>query len=233
MPDDTFPVPKRAMAVYAHPDDVDFGCSGTLASWIERGTDVTYCVITSGQKGTHDPKMSGPAMAKIREREQRAAGAVIGVRGFVFLGHEDGELEVSMALRGEVCRVIREHRPEVVFTNDPWGHYQVHPDHRAAGWSGLDGVIAARDHLFFAEQLRGKALKHHRVPRVLLFGTREPNIWFDISSTLDKKIAAIRSHESQVGGRTEFKDRMTVWAKTVGATWNIPAAEAFRYLELA
>ncbi len=228
-----FEIPKRAMAIFAHPDDVDFGCSGTLAGWIERGTHVTYCVITGGQKGTHDPKMEPKAMAKIREREQRVAGAAIGVKGFVFLRHEDGELERTMDLRGEVCRVIREHTPDVVFTNDPWSHYQSHPDHRVAGWSALDGVIAARDHLFFPEQLRGGRLKKHRVSRVLLFGTREPNIWFDISGTLDKKIKALQSHESQLGGRSEFPQRMRTWAKTIGAAWGLPAAEAFRYLELA
>ncbi len=232
MAEATFPVPRRAMAVFAHPDDVDFGCSGTLASWIERGTHVTYCVITSGQKGTHDPKMSPAKMAAIREREQRAAGEAIGVEGFVFLRYQDGELERTMRLRAEVCRAIREHRPDVVFTNDPWGHYQMHPDHRVAGWSGLDGVIAARDHLFFPDQLRGGRLKHHRVSRVLLFGTREPNIWFDISGTMAKKIAALEAHASQVGGRG-IGERMTAWARTTGAAWNVPHAEAFRYLELA
>ena len=155
---EAFVIPKRAMAIFAHPDDVDFGCSGTLGSWIATaGTHVTYCVITSGQKGTHDPKASPEEMAETREREQRAAGAAIGVKEFVFLGRQDGELERSMALRGEICRVIREHKPDVVFTNDPWSHYQVHPDHRVAGWSALDGVIAARDHLFFPEQLRDSA----------------------------------------------------------------------------
>jgi LmbE family N-acetylglucosaminyl deacetylase len=228
----SFAVPKRAMAVYAHPDDVDFGCSGTLASWIERGTHVTYCVITSGQKGTWDPALTGKQMADIREREQRAAGEVIGVKGFVFLGHEDGELEVSMALRGEVCRVIREHKPDVVFTNDPWGHYQTHPDHRVAGWSGLDAVIAARDHLFFPEQLRGGKLKKHRVSRVFLFGTREPNVWFDISGTFDKKIAALQKHGSQLGGRKGFRGRMRAWSALTGSAWNLGPAEAFRYLEL-
>src|SRR3981081_3412418 len=203
------------MAVYAHPDDVDFGCSGTLAAWIERGTHVTYCVVSSGQKGTHDLKMTGPQMAKIREREQRAAGQAIGVKGFVFLGHEDGELEVSMALRGEVCRVIREHKPDVVFTNDPWGHYQTHPDHRVAGWSGLDGVIAARDHLFFPEQLRG-GLTHHRVSRVLLFGTADPNMWFDISSTMPKKLDALAAHESQVGQFSKLAERMNEFAAATG-----------------
>ena len=137
-----------------------------------------------------------------------------------------------MALREEVCRVIREYKPDLVFTNDPWGHYQVHPDHRVAGWLGLDGVIAARDHLFFPEQLGGGKLAKHRVSRVLLFGTRDPNVWFDISGTLDKKIKALQSHKSQLGGRTEFPKRMRTWAKSIGAAWNVPAAEAFRYIEL-
>ena len=227
-----FTIPRRAMAIFAHPDDVDFGCSGTLASWIASAdTHVTYCVITSGQKGTHDPRMTPEQMAGTREAEQRAAGAVIGVREFVFLRHQDGELERTMALREQVCLVIRQHKPELVLTNDPWGHYQTHPDHRVAGWTALDGIIAARDHLFFPEQL-SRGLKHHRVARVLLFGTRDPNIWFDISATLDQKLAALRSHRSQVGGRAGFSGRMRGWAKTIGATWDLPAAEAFRYIEL-
>ena len=230
---DAFRIPKRAMAVFAHPDDVDFGCSGTLASWIRAaGTHVTYCVITSGQKGTHDLRTTPEQMAEIRQREQRAAGEAIGVKEFVFLGRQDGELEVSMALRGEVCRVVREHKPDLVLTNDPWGHYQVHPDHRVAGWSGLDGVIAARDHLFFPHHLRAGKLKKHRVGRVLLFGSREPNIWFDISGTLDKKIKALQSHESQVGRHENFAERIRAMTKNAGAAWDLPAAEAFRYLEL-
>jgi len=229
---DPFEIPKRAMAIFAHPDDVDFGCSGTLAGWIERGTHVTYCVITSGQKGTHDPKRTPAAMARMREREQRAAGAAIGVKGFVFLGHQDGELERTMKLRGEICRVIREQKPDLIFTNDPWGHYQMHPDHRVAGWSALDGIIAARDHLFFPEQLRGGRLKKHRVGRVLLFGTRDANIWVDISGTIDRKIRALHLHVSQVGRPPELEKRMRTWATTIGSAWNVPAAEAFRYIEL-
>ena len=229
---DAFPIPKRAMAIVAHPDDVDFGCSGTLAGFIERGTHVTYCLLTSGDKGTHDPKVAPEALAETREKEQRAAGEAIGVKEFVFLRHHDGELERSLALREEVCLAIRLHKPDLVFTNDPWSHFQIHPDHRVAGWSGMDGVIAARDHLFFPEQLSSGKLAKHRVSRVLLFGTRDPNVWFDISGTLDKKIKALQSHKSQLGGRTEFPKRMRTWAKSIGAVWNVPAAEAFRYIEL-
>lgn len=228
-----FAIPKRAMAIFAHPDDVDFGCSGTLAQFIQGGTHATYCLLTSGDKGTHDPKVAPEELARTREKEQRAAGEAIGVKEFVFLRHHDGELERSMALREEVCLAIREHKPDLVFTNDPWSHFQVHPDHRVAGWSGMDGVIAARDHLFFPDQLSSGRLAKHRVSRVLLFGTRDPNVWFDISGTLDKKIKALQSHKSQLGGRSEFPKRMRAWAKSTGAAWNVPAAEAFRYIELA
>jgi LmbE family N-acetylglucosaminyl deacetylase len=96
----------------------------------------------------------------------------------------------------------------------------------------MDGVIAARDHLFFPDQLSGGKLAKHRVARVLLFGSRDPNVWFDISGTLDKKIRALQAHRSQLGDRTGFPKRMRTWAKSIGAIWNVPAAEAFRYIEL-
>ena len=194
-----FELPKRAMAIFAHPDDADFGCSATMALFAEMGVHTIYCLLTSGNKGTHDPKMSPTRLARMREKEQRAAGAELGVKDFVFLRHDDGELEVSMKLRGEVCRAIREMKPDLVLTQDPWRPYQIHPD--------------------------------HRVPRVLLFGTTEPNIWFDVSRTLDKKIAALKSHTSQIRNPA-LLDRMRQWAATTGRAWGLEAAEAFRYLEL-
>ena len=142
---DAFELPRRAMAIFAHPDDVDFGCSGTVALWTAKGVHVTYCLLTSGNKGTHDARMTAERIAAIREKEQQEAGRRAGASEFVFLRHDDGELEVGMDLRGEVCRQIRIHKPDLVFCQDPWREYQVHPDHRVAGWSALDGVIAARD----------------------------------------------------------------------------------------
>lgn len=227
----TFEVPRRAMAIFAHPDDAEFGCSGTLASWAERGTHVTYCLLTSGQKGTHDLEMAPERMARIREREQRAAGERIGVKEFVFLGHQDGELEATMSLRGEVCKAIRVHKPDAILTQDPWRPYQIHPDHRVAGWMAMDGLIAARDHLFFPEQLT-RGLTHHRVRRVFLFGTADPNVWFDIGGTIDRKLGALKAHESQMKDFEALSERMRTWAATVGAAWGLEAAEAFRYLEL-
>ncbi len=228
-----FEIPKRALAIFAHPDDADFGCSGTLTAWAERGCEVTYCLITNGNKGTHDPKVTPAALARRREREQRAAAQILGVRECVFLGQDDGELEVTMRLRGEVCRVIRQQKPDLVLTQDPWRPYQTHPDHRAAGWLALDGVIAARDHLFFPRQLRG-GLKHHRVGRLLLFGTTEPNLWFDIGATLSRKLTALHQHASQSHMRDlkAFDRRMRANARANGERWSLTAAEAFRYMEL-
>ena len=229
---DAFELPRRAMAIFAHPDDVDFGCSGTIALWTAQGVHVTYCLLTSGNKGTHDPKMTPERISAIREKEQREAGRRAGASEFVFLRHDDGELEVGMDLRAEVCKAIRVHKPDLVFCQDPWRTYQMHPDHRVAGWSALDGVIAARDHLFFPEQLT-KGLSHHRVSRVLLFGTADPNLWFDISSTMPKKLDALAAHESQVGQFSKLADRMNAFAATTGKAWGLEKAEAFRYLELA
>ncbi len=229
---DGFDVPARAMAIFAHPDDAEFGCSGTLALFAALGTRVTYCLLTSGDKGTHDPKMTPRRIARIREREQRAAGGVVGVEEFLFLRRHDGELETSLRLRGEVCRVIRERKPELVLTQDPWRPYQMHPDHRVAGWMALDGIIAARDHLFFPRQLRGGRLRRHRVSRVLLFGTSDPNIWFDVSATFEKKLAALKAHASQVREFSRLAERMRAFAAATGGAWGLEAAEAFRYLEL-
>jgi len=218
------------MAIFAHPDDAEFGCSATVALFASLGTHLTYCLLTSGNKGTHDPKMPPRRLERMREREQRAAGEVLGVKEFVFLRHGDGELEVSMKLRAEVCKAIRVHQPDLVFTQDPWRPYQIHPDHRVAGWSAMDGVIAARDHLFFPEQLR-RGLDRHRVPRVLLFGTAEPNIWFDVSATLERKIEALKAHTSQIRN-PGIPERMRAFAATTGRAWGLGAAEGFRYLEL-
>jgi LmbE family N-acetylglucosaminyl deacetylase len=229
---DAFQLPRRAMAIFAHPDDVDFGCSGTIALWTAQGVHVTYCLLTSGNKGTHDLEMTAERIAAIREKEQQEAGRRAGASEFVFLRHDDGELEVGMDLRGEVCKQIRIHKPDLVFCQDPWREYQLHPDHRVAGWSALDGVIAARDHLFFPEQLTG-GLTHHRVSRALLFGTGDPNIWFDISATMKTKLNALQAHESQIGDFKNLAERMNEFAAATGRAWGLDRAEAFRYLELA
>ena len=146
------PTPDRALGIGAHPDDIEFGAGGTLARWAGAGCEVTMLVVTDGSKGTWDPTMDPHLLAAMRVDEQLEAARVLGAAHVVHLGHVDGELSYTMDLRAEICLQIRLTRPDVVLTHDPWKPYQLHPDHRTTGLAVVDGVVAARDHLFFPEQ---------------------------------------------------------------------------------
>ncbi len=222
---------KKVMVIAAHPDDPEFSCAGTIAKWIAEGQEVVYVLCTSGNKGTKDLNLSPNELAATREREQEAAAQELGVSKCIFLRHNDGQLEVTMLFRAELCLVLRQERPDVVVTHDPWIHYQIHPDHTAAGFTAIYAVAAARDHLYFPEQL-ASGLQPHRVRELLLFRPQEPNFWVDISSTFDKKIAALRCHESQVTEFEGLEERLRQWAMTYGESQGIPLAEHFHRIEL-
>ena len=227
--------PPSALAIGAHPDDAEFGAGGTLAAWSAAGTRVTLLVITDGSKGSWDPDTEPAALAALRGHEQQAAAAALGASEVLSGGQVDGELEHSMAFREQICRFIRTVRPEVVLSHDPWQRYQLHPDHRATGMGVIDGVVAARDHLFFPDQ----GLAPHRPTALLLWSADEPNHWQDISQTLDRKITALLCHTSQgattMGGaqtdetaRQAFEARLTRRAAEAGTAADMSAAEAFR-----
>ena len=196
---------------------------------------ITMVVVTDGSKGTWDPQVHPEQLAATRIAEQQAAADVLGAQEVVHLNHVDGELEYTMALRREVCALIRRLRPDVVLSHDPWQRYQLHPDHRATGWAAMDGVIAARDHLFFPEL----NLPAHRPQAVLLWSADVPDHWEDIAPTFEQKIAALLSHSSQgtttMGGaeqteekRQAFRQRLRSWAEAQGAAQGIALAEAFK-----
>jgi LmbE family N-acetylglucosaminyl deacetylase len=227
--------PARALAIGAHPDDIEFGAGGTLAHWASAGCEVTMLIMTDGSKGSWDHSADPTTLAQTRSSEQQAAADALGAQEVRHLGHVDGELEYSMALRREVCHHIRDVRPNVVLSHDPWQRYQLHPDHRATGWAAVDGVISARDHLFFPEQ----GLTAHRPDALLLWSADSPDHWEDIATHFDTKIAALLCHSSQgtstMGGaekmedrRTAFVDRMLRWAAKQGAAAGLSAAEAFK-----
>ena len=232
------PVPARALTIGAHPDDAEFGAGGTLAGWAAAGCEVSMLVVTDGSKGSWDPASSPSKLITDRIGEQRAAAEVLGAKGeIVHLGHVDGELEYTMALRSQTCEWIRRLRPDVVLSHDPWRRYVFHPDHRATGWAAIDGVVAARDHLFFPEL----GLAKHRPEALLLWGADEPDHWEDISATFDQKIAALLCHSSQTettmssaassdDGRAEFIDRMRTWAASQGEAAGLTRAESFKLL---
>ncbi|MBI4319176.1 MAG: PIG-L family deacetylase [Chloroflexi bacterium] len=222
---------KKVLAIMAHPDDAEFTCAGTFAKWIAGGQVIEYVLCTSGNKGTHDPTMTAERIAAIREKEQQDAARELGVSECIFLRHNDGELEPNLALREELALVIRQRKPDVVVTHDPWRQYVIHPDHPAAGFATIHAVAAARDYLYFAHQLKD-GLTPHRVKDIYLFSPQEPNLWLDITDTFDNKIAALSKHRSQVGEIQGLRDRLREMAANWGQPKGIPLAEAFRHIEV-
>ncbi|GAB4338759.1 MAG: PIG-L family deacetylase [Dehalococcoidia bacterium] len=224
--------PESAMVIVAHPDDAEFLVAGTVAKWARQGTEVTYVVITNGNKGSEDPEMTPSRLAAIREQEQRAAGAVLGVRHYEFLDYEDGYLVHTLGLRRDLTRLIRRYRPEVVMTFDPtvrfmYGAYPNHPDHRACGDAAVDAVFpSARDRLTFPELLTD-GLEPHKVKQLWMGATDQPNVWVDITGEpLERKQQALMQHPSQLDeGVVAFAIDMSRWA---AHDCEFEHAEAFR-----
>ena len=204
------PVPASALAIGAHPDDVEFGAGATLAKWAAAGCVVHHLVCTDGSKGTWDPTQDPAELVATRQVEQRAAAKALGGTGEVaFLGWPDGELDSSLRQRWQVAYWIRRLRPAVVLGHDPWKRYRLHPDHRHAGLLAVEGIVAARDPLFFPEQ----ALEHHRPDLLLLWEADEPDHVEAVDDgDIDAKLAALRAHESQ-------------FQTTMGVALDDPAAE--------
>ncbi|MEA2931787.1 MAG: hypothetical protein QOI56_572 [Actinomycetota bacterium] len=200
--------PARALAIWAHPDDIEFGAGGTLAMWAAAGCEISHLVCTDGSKGSWDPADDVAALVATRQEEQRAAARALGGTGpdrggsVVFLGWRDGELESGLRQRWEVCHWIRRLQPEVVLGHDPWKRYRLHPDHRHAGYLAVEGIVAARDPHFFPEQ----RLEHHRPSALLLWEADEADHTEDVSSFLDAKIAALLEHRSQFRSTMHIDD---------------------------
>ena len=188
--------PASALAIGAHPDDVEFGAGATLAKWAAAGCVVHHLVCTDGSKGTWDPTQDPAELVALRQVEQRAAAKALGGAGeVVFLGWPDGELDSSLRQRWQVAYWIRKLQPAVVLGHDPWKRYRLHPDHRHAGLLAVEGIVAARDPLFFPEQ----ELAPHRPDELLLWEADEPDHVESIDDVaLEAKLAALRAHESQL-----------------------------------
>lgn len=190
------PTPAVALAVAAHPDDVEFQAGATLARWAAAGCEIHHLILTDGSKGTWDATADPATLVAEREVEQRAAARRLGGSegGVRFLRWPDGELDAGLRQRAQVAAAIREVRPEVVMGHDPWRRYRLHPDHRNAGWLVCDGVVAARDPLFFTEL----ATPCHRPSALLLWEADEANhVEVADEAALEAKVAALLEHRSQ------------------------------------
>jgi len=231
----------KALAIVAHPDDVDFGMAGTVATLTSQGIAVTYCLVTSGDAGGDDMVMAKEERAKIREDEQRAAAACVGVHDLVFLGYPDGLVEPSLALRRDLARVIRKVRPDVVLTQSPERNYEriyaSHPDHLATGEAALRAVYPdARNPHAFPALANDEGLAPHTVPSVWIGGTASPTLVVDTTSTIDKKIEALKCHKSQVGDGERLEPMLREWGGLIAKNAGLPKgrlAEAFRVVATA
>ena len=242
---DLSPVPARALAVGAHPDDIEFGCGGTLAKWAAQGCAITHVVCTDGSKGSWDASADTAGLVATRKAEQIAASRALGGTGdVVFLGAEDGTLDPGSALQDELALWLRRLRPEVVLGHDPWKRYRLHPDHRAAGFLLTDSIVAARDPHFFPEHFeREPELRPHRPGTLLLFEADEADHVEDISESFEAKFAALMCHESQllstmaIGDRANadqveaFRREALERAGHDGAMAGVQLAEAFKRMD--
>jgi LmbE family N-acetylglucosaminyl deacetylase len=233
------PAPKRAMTILAHPDDQEFTVGGTLAKWARAGCEIVTVCLTRGGAGSNKytpPDMTREALVAIREDEQREACRILGVKETIFLGYEDGMLEPSIAMRRELTRLIRRHRPEAVLTGDPtvryYGStYMNHPDHRVAADVALDAVFPSAGTRLIFPELLGEGLEPHEVRQVFIHGAERPDTYVDIAETLDVKVAALRAHKSQMG-EWDPAEMLTQWATEQGRRRKLKAAEAYRRMTL-
>ena len=223
------------MVIAGHPDDADFGPAGTAARWIDAGSAGWLVCCTSGDQGGEDPFADPLELAALREREQRAAAEVIGYEGVTFLHQPDGALVNDLALREHLVREIRTFKPDAVLCTDPEAVFHRgggvnHTDHRAAGMAAVDAVYpAARNPMAFPALARD-GLDKHVVRRLYLFWSERPDVWVDITDTVERKLAALAAHASQIREPARLEQRIREWAAEEGQPVGVGAAEALRLI---
>ena len=225
--------PRSALVVTPHPDDAEGGVGATMAKWIaEAGTKVVVVMCTNGDKGTGDRDMAPERLAKIREKEQRAASDYLGVKDVVFLRHPDGTLNDDMQFLGEVVREIRRHKPEIVFAIDPFRvASHTHRDHRMSGQVALDAAYTyAWSRLHFPEQITEEGLEPHRVKEAYLWGTEAADVYVDVEGYIEAKAVALSLHASQMRTRTpaDRMERIASGSARQGEAVGLAYAEGFR-----
>ena len=233
---ESFYVPESAMAIMAHPDDIEFTCAGTLARWAKAGARTIYVLCTSGDVGIDQPGMTREKATEIREAESRAAAEIAGAHDIVFLREPDGMLVATLDLRKRLVREIRRYHPEVIVTGDPtslWsgGDYINHPDHRAAAAAALDATFpaAGQPHLF--QELEEEGLKAHKVRKLYATSWEHVDQYISIDETIDIKVAALRAHKSQMGAWDPEK-MIKEWAASSAKGKEMDYAESFRVVTL-
>ncbi len=237
-----FYVPESVLAVFAHPDDIEFSCAGTLARWAQAGSRIRYVVCTSGQVGIRNSQTSPEQAKEIRESEQRRAAEIAGAEDVVFLGERDGILVADLELRKKIVREIRRFRPEVLVCPDPTvvfanENYINHPDHRAAGLASLEAVFPAAGQPNVFEELAEEGVKAHKTRKVYVSSFSLGDTWVNITDTIDIKVAALKAHESQMKemqelGSWDAAQQIREWAAENGKGKEMAFAEVFKVVTL-
>lgn len=229
---------QRTLVVFAHPDDAEFLCGGTVAGWTRSGTEVAYVCATDGSAGWNAPGRSGEEISAIRQRELREAAALLGVSSVAFLGYRDGSLEPSLELRRSITREVRRHRPDVILTFDPSARwfgrsYINHPDHRVVGDAVLAVVACDAPTRPQFPELLDEGFEPFEVPALWL-ASYDGNHRVDIGDTIDLKIKALEAHASQMEnmGESDVDARMREWASKAAGEADMEYAEVFRTFSL-
>jgi LmbE family N-acetylglucosaminyl deacetylase len=232
----TFYIPESAMAIVAHPDDIEFSCVGTLSRWAKSGARISYVLCTSGDVGIDEPGMTRARASEIREAEQRSAAEIAGASEVVFLHEPDGMLVATLELRKKIVREIRRFRPEVVVCGDPtivWAgnDYINHPDHRAAATAALDATFPASGQPNLFEELELEGLHAHKPRKVYVTTWGDGDVFVNIESTIDIKIQALRAHKSQM---KEWDPEQSIreWASERAQGKEMAYAEGYRVVTL-
>ncbi|MGH9029397.1 MAG: PIG-L deacetylase family protein [Acidimicrobiales bacterium] len=230
---------ERILVVTAHPDDVDFGVAGSVAVWVKSGIDVSYCVVTDGDAGGSDRSVTRRDMSKLRREEQRAAASEVGVTNVTFLGHPDGRLTPSIELRRDMSRVVRQVRPDRLVAQSPERNWErigaSHPDHLAAGEAAVCVAYPDARNPFAHPELLEEGLEPFTVRQLWLMAAPRSNRFVDITDVFDLKLAALRSHRSQVGDGEWLDERLRGWFSEGARRAGLPGghlAEVFHAIEM-
>lgn len=229
---------SRILVVTAHPDDLDFGCAGTIAQWSKKGIEVSYAICTNGDQGGEYVDMPLEELAPLRQKEQRAAAKVVGVENVTFLNYRDGWLAPTIELRRDIVRQIRIYKPDRLVIQSPdrnWNRiYSSHPDHLAAGEAAIQAVYPdARNPFAFRELLLDEKLEPHRVREVWVMSAGEPNYFVDITETIDLKIKALHAHATQTAHNEKMEEMVRSWGLKNGELAGLAPgrlAEIFRVI---
>lgn len=231
---------ERILVATAHPDDVDFAAAGSVAVWTTAGVEVAYCIATDGEAGGDDRALPRTEMAAIRRREQTAAAGEVGVTDLGFLGYPDGRLQADLELRRDITRVIRRFRPDRVVAPSPernWARiYASHPDHLAAGEAAACAVYPDARNPFAYPELLEEGLEPHTVPELWIMTTDRADRAVDVTECFDRKLAALRSHRSQVGDGEHLDELLRNWMSGTALAAGLPEgrlAEAFHVVSTA